>query len=585
MRGRFLVTLGALVAYLFLVTPPPSLEAQTTPKYCKKICQIQKKVCQKSFENQFRVAKAVCQGFSGPDRKDCKKAARQFFQWNSTLCAEGPEGFKTCRTCCKVNTESCTVAVCGDGQQLGAERCDNGAANSNAAPDACRTDCALPTCGDGVRDTGEACDDGAANSDTAPDACRTDCAVPTCGDNVLDANEECERNSDNACPRACHSDCRCPACPVNLAGGPNRLTLTVGGNADLDTGVSGISHNQGVTVGSQTFVCLQGCDLSTNPVCTGTGETNAGGKTGTINGDTFGAPLPLLSGGVPVCVINEYRDDVTLDTLDLATGELSMKVRLLSKVYQTSPVEPAPCPNCKVSGAPAIGVAGKCERGPNHGKACTINGLTSFGPTSKDCPPPGANNVGNLEIDLDLTTGSVNLPIDGFEGGQSCLGPPAGNGGSCPCPGQKQRNQCANENQCSAAQCPSGLEPGVDQLCCQGGSGVKLGCYPGQGATETDIIRAGIASIVYADPANTTGAWPDPTYPKMTAQDGSLVSTFCIAATTSNIVNNVAGLPGPGAVILPGPMVVELSKCSGGTNDGQPCGSDPMLGCPGGKCK
>ena len=89
-----------------------------------------------------------------------------------------------------------------------------------------------------------------------------------------------------------------PTCPVNPAGGPNKLTLTVGENADLDTGVSGISHNQGVTVGSKTFVCLKDCDLETDSVCTGTGETNTKGKTRTINGDTFGAPLPLLSGGV-----------------------------------------------------------------------------------------------------------------------------------------------------------------------------------------------------------------------------------------------------------------------------------------------
>ncbi len=371
-------------------------------------------------------------------------------------------------------------------------------------------------------------------------------------------------------------------CPVNPAGGPNKLTLTVGQNADLDTGVSGISHNQGVTVGSQTFVCLDGCDLGTNPVCTGTGTTDAGGSTNNINGKYFGAPLPLLSGGVPVCVINEYREDITLEGLNLFTGELSMRVRLLSRVHQASNTEPAPCPNCDAGGAAAIGVPGRCRRGPNDGQPCTIDGLTEFGPTSKNCLPPGANNVGNLLIDLNLTTGEVALPLAGFEGGGTCLGPPAGNGGTCPCTGQKQRNQCSNENQCSEAQCPSGLEPGVDQLCCQGGSGVKLGCYPGQGATETDIIRSGIASPVYTDPATSSGAWPDPTYPKTTAVDGSLVSVFCIDATTSNLVNNVAGLPGPGALILPGPMQVSLSTCTGGDNDTQPCGSD--ADCPGGTC-
>jgi hypothetical protein len=109
---------------------------------------------------------------------------------------------------------------------------------------------------------------------------------------------------------------------------------------------------------------------------------------------------------------------------------------------------------------------------------------------------------------------------------------------------------------------------------------VTLGCYPGQGAAETDIIRTGVASLVYADPGTTSGAWPDPNYPKKTAEDGSLVSVFCIAATTSVLVNGVAGLPGPGAIILPGPMEVSRSTCAGGDNDGQACGSPDD--CPGG---
>jgi hypothetical protein len=194
--------------------------------------------------------------------------------------------------------------------------------------------------------------------------------------------------------------------------------------------------------------------------------------------------------------------------------------------------------------------------------------------------PSESASVGNIEIDLDLTSNQVALPLDGFDGGQRCVGGNAGVGGPCPCAGQKQRNQCSNENQCSVAPCPSGLEPGVDQLCCVGGSGVELGCFPGQGAAETDIIRTGKASPVFADPATASGAWPDATYPKMTAEDGSLVSVFCIDSTGSNVIDNVAGLPGPGTIILPGPMEVSLSRCAGGGNDGQPCGSADD--CPGG---
>ena len=49
-----------------------------------------------------------------------------------------------------------------------------------------------PGCGDGVLDSDEQCDDGDANSDTEPDACRTTCLLPWCGDAVTDGTEACD---------------------------------------------------------------------------------------------------------------------------------------------------------------------------------------------------------------------------------------------------------------------------------------------------------------------------------------------------------------------------------------------------------
>lgn len=51
---------------------------------------------------------------------------------------------------------------------------------------------AAPRCGDGVLDPGEACDEGGANSDLLPDACRSTCLLPACGDGVADAGEACD---------------------------------------------------------------------------------------------------------------------------------------------------------------------------------------------------------------------------------------------------------------------------------------------------------------------------------------------------------------------------------------------------------
>jgi MYXO-CTERM domain-containing protein len=71
------------------------------------------------------------------------------------------------------------TATCGNGTVDGQEACDNGAANSDRTPDACRMDCKKPKCGDGVVDTGEQCDPGTSSVGLAPDAnCRTDC-TPT----------------------------------------------------------------------------------------------------------------------------------------------------------------------------------------------------------------------------------------------------------------------------------------------------------------------------------------------------------------------------------------------------------------------
>jgi cysteine-rich repeat protein len=63
--------------------------------------------------------------------------------------------------------------ICGDGELVAPEQCDDGAANSDEEPDACRASCQVASCGDGVVDDGEACDDGNAIDG---DGCTTACA-------------------------------------------------------------------------------------------------------------------------------------------------------------------------------------------------------------------------------------------------------------------------------------------------------------------------------------------------------------------------------------------------------------------------
>jgi len=66
-----------------------------------------------------------------------------------------------------------------------------------------------------------------------------------------------------------------------------------------------------------------------------------------------------------------------------------------------------------------------------------------------------------------------------------------------------------------------------------------LGRTAGGGA----IVRMG-----HADPP--APVWPDPSYPKA-SRAGILVTTFCEGATSTSVIDETAGLPGPGALILP----------------------------------
>ena len=109
---------------------------------------------------------------------------------------------------------TCVLATCGDGVVDPGEECDGGNASGDLLPDGCRAGCRAAFCGDGVVDSREVCDDGAANSDVVPDACRTDCVAPGCGDGVVDSGEACDDGAANSdlWPDACRTACVEPVC-------------------------------------------------------------------------------------------------------------------------------------------------------------------------------------------------------------------------------------------------------------------------------------------------------------------------------------------------------------------------------------
>jgi cysteine-rich repeat protein len=97
------------------------------------------------------------------------------------------------------------AGLCGNGQLDGDEECDDGPANSNTVPDACRMHCTDAACGDGVVDSDEHCDDGNLSDG---DGCAADCLVEdgVCGNGVLEGDEECD-DGNLADGDGCDADC------------------------------------------------------------------------------------------------------------------------------------------------------------------------------------------------------------------------------------------------------------------------------------------------------------------------------------------------------------------------------------------
>jgi len=197
------------------------------------------------------------------------------------------------------NENSNTSGFCGDGNVDPEEACDDGSANSDTQPDACRTDCREAYCGDGVADSGEECDDGNEDDNddcvqgcllnvcgdgyvnetqdaTGPvercddgntadgDDCRGDCKqdMTLCGDGDLDPEEECDEgnlNSDTD-PNRCRENCLLPTC------GDGVMDDTYGEECDTDT-LGGATCELAGYPGGGSLTCAQSCELDVSACC------------------------------------------------------------------------------------------------------------------------------------------------------------------------------------------------------------------------------------------------------------------------------------------------------------------------------
>ncbi len=367
-----------------------------------------------------------------------------------------------------------------------------------------------------------------------------------CGDGRLNqASEECDGAADLSCPGQCGTalgffPCLCQTIP--------RTRVVEHSNADLDNGYTGLSHDSGIVEGGgyvtelwecdgplgPDFECLVGphcalpphqpCNVPRDTIsgpnqdaqadfyCPGPGNfcrKTASGATGphceiqfnkrcktdahcsTIPGDRciihpHGAPLPLSSGGVSVCLVNEFTEDVT-GTTNLQTGEGSIRLRQNSSTYAGGAI-PQPCPVCGGFCAAPAGQTDPqgrslcsndsqcpgsfcvldpiCSYGANIDGPCRpdppFGGPTEFfGNPSVDCPVGGgASLFGTLDILFNPASTSVVTKT----ANESCGSTPGFGGKTC-AGGINQHRECTVDSECPGGTCnfqcfcptPSGL--------------------------------------------------------------------------------------------------------------------------------
>jgi hypothetical protein len=339
-----------------------------------------------------------------------------------------------------------------------------------------------------------------------------------CGNGTIDPGEECDPTAPVGSGESCHpSTCVPPGLPIGQ-GEEFKCTCadgqqtTIYNNGELDNGWTGTSQNTATVDGTDADTLLFDCNGTSDPLCRLAGprpgrwgfrcqndtshHCNVDADCAPTNGRCvafLGPPLPLSSGGVPVCVTS-FFDKPIVGTLNVSDGSTESFSLLRSIVHLSSSIS-TPCANCNCTGIGcqnAIGTAGTCSVGPAIGQACTIEGLSKFGPVSRDCPPVSSTNISGSGLDIRFfptTTGQstldANLPCTaaGFEQ-YDCPCDTCG-GGPTPDAPCKNDAQCGAGGVCGATRCGTGSN-NVGALCT-----TDADCPPGAAGT---CARPGLAT-------------------------------------------------------------------------------------------
>lgn len=235
----------------------------------------------------------------------------------------------------------------------------------------------------------------------------------------------CVKNTDCPTGETCKATCDCDTDTSCEVTGPT------GGKVCLNS-LKDCAPNRCILSGTSGAACATNADCTGGGTCTGSSSCDSG----VACVATFGPPLPLSSGGTPVCVVT-YFDGLLTGTADSATGQAKTSANLKSVVFLGISGD-QPCPRCGAPGAnPKAGQQFTCEGGQTPGAACTVDGVNpTFGGTSLDCAPASNANVSGTGLTIrfgEVSTGTVSktakVPCKaiGFTGnplttGAKCLG-------------------------------------------------------------------------------------------------------------------------------------------------------------------
>jgi hypothetical protein len=272
--------------------------------------------------------------------------------------------------------------------------------------------------------------------------------------------------------------------------GTSHKTATVG-NTDFDTllfDCDGLLDNDCRQTGPRPGKYGLRCELNPRIACR-TDADCAGTPSNGRCGGFLGAPLPLSSGGVPVCVTSFFPQPIT-GTVNVSNGTTETFTHLLARVHLATAID-APCPRCNCS-APLcqnqVGDAGTCSGGTAVGQACTIEGLSDFGPMSRDCPPDSAANVSGSGLDIRFLPTTTGTSIK--DAALACTAP-GFTQFDCPC------DTCAG-GPTPNAPCASDADCGAGGVCganrCIGGPSDGQLCPPASCGTGNSCGRPGVAT-------------------------------------------------------------------------------------------